>query len=484
MRRPVAVRSRRGFVLLLVAVVGAAVLGVPIAPRRVGAAPTVPHRGGYVLDAWGALHAFGGADPAVSPAYWPGQDLARGVALAPRGGGWMLDAWGGVHAYGGAPAPTGAPYWPGRDLARAIVAAPTRGGWVLDAWGGIHAFGGAPRIFSPTYWPGQDLARALVLRPGGGGWVVDAWGGIHPFGGAPAVYSSGYWAPFDVVRGARANPTGRGGWILDMWGVLHSFGGAPARATGATWPDRDLARGVVADGIGGGGWVIDAWGGLHPFGGARAVVDSAYWPGQDLARGGATGAGSSSGSPFTPPPRRVPVLRTVTYTVAVRGSVHSDVTEFIAAVESTYADERGWAAAGFEFVRVPAGGELTVWLSQASLVPTFGAPCDTFYSCRQGANAIINDDRFASGSPYWPGALADYRHMVIDHETGHWIGFGHSSCGGPGQLAPVMMQQSKGLLGCVTNPWPLPSEIAAARATIHGAGVAGRIRTPAGADAE
>ncbi|MEP6622932.1 MAG: DUF3152 domain-containing protein, partial [Acidimicrobiia bacterium] len=356
-------------------------------------------------------------------------------------------------------------------------------GRMLDAWGGIHAFGGAPRLASPAYWPGQDLARALVLRPAGGGWLVDAWGGAHAFGGAPPVRSSAYWAPFDVVRGALANRAGPGGWVLDMWGGLHRFGGAPKAPTTAGWPDRDLARGVLAEGTGSGGWIVDAWGALHAFGGARPIVASAYWPGQDLVRGGATGASSSSGHPLPPPLRRAPVLRTVTYTIAVRGTVHSDVNEFVAAVESTYADDRGWAAAGFDFVRVPSGGALTVWLSQAALVPSFGAPCDSFYSCRQGSNAIINDDRFAAGSPYWPGALSDYRHMVINHETGHWIGFGHSGCAGPGQLAPVMMQQSKGLLGCVTNPWPLPGEIAGARATIP-IGASSLTGTPTGGESE
>ena len=465
------VKRVRAAAILLLAVLTMAV-GAPARASQEPAATAfvAPAAGGYVLDAWGALHPFGRAPYLRSPAYWAGWDIARGVAFSPVRGGWLLDGWGGLHPFGGAPAVVG-PYWPGQDLARAVVARPTGGGWVLDAWGGVHAFGGAPSIRSSAYWPGQDLARALVIRPAGGGWLVDAWGGIHPFGGAPAVTASAYWPTFDVVRGAVANRAGPGGWVLDLWGGLHPFGGAPAIAAPPMWLGQDLARGVLPAPSGNGAWIVDAWGGVHPVGGAPAAIGSAYWPGQDLVRGGGTAAGSSgSHAPPPPPRRRLPVLRTVTYTVAVRGAVHSDVNEFIAAVEATYADERGWAGAGFEFVRVPSGGELTVWLSQASLVPSFGAPCDSFYSCRQGSNAIINDDRFASGSPYWPGALDDYRRMVIDHETGHWIGFGHSGCSGAGQLAPVMMQQSKGLLGCVANPWPLPGEIAAAHGTLVGGG--------------
>jgi len=450
-------------VIGLVALVAALGVGAAPAGAQVG-------YGGYVVDAYGGLHPFGGATAVTGGAYWPGQDLARGVAVTPTRGGWVLDAYGGVHPFAGGPAPTGAPYWSGQDLARAIVAAPTRGGWVLDAYGGVHAFGGAPAITTAAFWPGRDLARALVPRPAGGGWVVDAYGGVHAYGGAPAVTSAYYLPGFDVVRGAVANRRGRGGWVLDLFGGLHAFGGAPVVTSPAAWPGQDLARGVIPDTATYGGWVLDAYGGLHAFGGARTVGSPAYWPGVDLARGAGTGTGSSGGR--TPPRvRRTPVLRRVTYDVAVRGSVHSDLGEFINAVENTYADERGWSAAGFEFVRVPSGGTFTVWLSQAALVPTFGAPCDSFYSCDQGRNVIINDDRFASGSPYWPGPLADYRHMVIDHETGHWIGFGHLLCGGPGALAPVMMQQSKGLQGCAINPWPLPSEIAAARARLGGSTV-------------
>ena len=48
--------------------------------------------------------------------------------------------------------------------------------------------------------------------------------------------------------------------------------------------------------------------------------------------------------------------------------------------------------------------------------------------------------------------------MVVNHETGHWLGRGHAGCPRPGALAPVMMQQSKGLDGCRLNPWPTGRE--------------------------
>jgi len=61
------------------------------------------------------------------------------------------------------------------------------------------------------------------------------------------------------------------------------------------------------------------------------------------------------------------------------------------------------------------------------------------------------------------GTLAEYRAMVINHETAHWFGLGHGTCGGRGKPAPAMMQQSKGLYGCKPSPWPLLGEIARVR---------------------
>jgi hypothetical protein len=137
------------------------------------------------------------------------------------------------------------------------------------------------------------------------------------------------------------------------------------------------------------------------------------------------------------------------------------MSRFRAVVAATYDDPRGWRQAHHRFREVERGGDFTVVLSQARYLPTYSWVCSTMYSCRVGRNVIINQDRWRRGSPYFPGPLDVYRAMLVNHETGHWLGRGHAYCLGRGRLAPVMQQQSKGLHGCRVNAWPLAREVAA-----------------------
>jgi hypothetical protein len=58
--------------------------------------------------------------------FWPGWDIARGIRLAPNSTasqpqGWVLDAWGGLHAFGGAVYVPSGGYWPNTNLAVRLV---------------------------------------------------------------------------------------------------------------------------------------------------------------------------------------------------------------------------------------------------------------------------------------------------------------------------------------------------------------------------
>jgi len=157
----------------------------------------------------------------------------------------------------------------------------------------------------------------------------------------------------------------------------------------------------------------------------------------------------------------------VTYSVETRGLITADLAEFKQQANATLNDARGWSQLDATFTEVSSGGSFTLVLAEASSVPVFSPTgCSSTYSCSVGRYVIINQDRWLDATPAWNGGggtLRDYRHMVINHETGHWLGHGHQSCGGAGQLAPVMQQQSIDLQGCTFNPWPLPGELWSSR---------------------
>lgn len=159
---------------------------------------------------------------------------------------------------------------------------------------------------------------------------------------------------------------------------------------------------------------------------------------------------------------------TFTYDVTTRGSIIADFVEFESQANQTLNDARGWARLGVSFQEVDSGGDFTLVLSEAGQVPSFSSGCSVDWSCRVGRYIIINQDRWLYASDAWNqsgGSLRDYRHMVVNHETGHWLGHDHNftGCSVTGQLAPLMEQQSIDLQGCSFNPWPLDSELWSSR---------------------
>jgi len=158
---------------------------------------------------------------------------------------------------------------------------------------------------------------------------------------------------------------------------------------------------------------------------------------------------------------RVPVSDVVRYHVETRGSIVADLGVFKRQAQQTFDDPRGWRGSGVEFRRVRSGGSMTLVLAHASEVPGFSSECSSEWSCRVGRYVIINQTRWLHASPMWNRvhrSLRDYRHMVVNHESGHWLGWGHRGCPSRGALAPVMQTQSKGLDGCRPNPWPTAAE--------------------------
>ncbi|MEV8511078.1 DUF3152 domain-containing protein [Dactylosporangium sp. NPDC051484] len=149
------------------------------------------------------------------------------------------------------------------------------------------------------------------------------------------------------------------------------------------------------------------------------------------------------------------------YRVAVENGSGQQADAFAAAVEQAYGDPRGWIGGGDVRLQRVAGegtADFTVFLAtpatSEAMCATAGLHTDGYNSCRSEGKVIINLARWLTAVPDYGKPVADYQTYVINHETGHELGYGHEACPGAGRPAPVMMQQTYGLKGCVANSWP------------------------------
>ncbi len=153
------------------------------------------------------------------------------------------------------------------------------------------------------------------------------------------------------------------------------------------------------------------------------------------------------------------------FIVEIEDGIDVDGAAFAEAVTETLADPRSWGGGGrMSFQRVgtaeaAAGAfEFRVALVSPGSMEQYcpGVGTGGYTSCRYGDRAVINLARWATAVPHYDGDLVTYRHYVVNHEVGHALGNGHVDCPGPGEVAPVMLQQTLSLEGCVKNAWPYP----------------------------
>ena len=140
-----------------------------------------------------------------------------------------------------------------------------------------------------------------------------------------------------------------------------------------------------------------------------------------------------------------------------------DSAEAATIISATLGDARGWQThdqVRFRVVTpeaVAAGDvDITIVLASPSLTDDLCAPLRTRgkVSCFNGRKVVLNARRWTEGVPGYGTDLAAYRQYMVNHEVGHGLYHGHVGCPRAGAVAPVMLQQSKGLDGCRPNPWP------------------------------
>jgi len=145
--------------------------------------------------------------------------------------------------------------------------------------------------------------------------------------------------------------------------------------------------------------------------------------------------------------------------VEIETGLNIDGAAFATFVLATLNDKRSWTENGRRrFARTDGAADIRVVLASPETSAAICRPLRTFgkMSCRQGDMAVVTLYRWAKAIPEYVGNHDGYRRYVINHEVGHTLGHAHEYCAGRGRMAPVMMQQTKGLKGCTPNPWPHP----------------------------
>jgi hypothetical protein len=148
----------------------------------------------------------------------------------------------------------------------------------------------------------------------------------------------------------------------------------------------------------------------------------------------------------------------LTYRVEIEDGLSVNGEKVAAEIHKTLTDPRGWQALGpVRFERTDkVDADLRVIVATPTLTDQLCLPLDTGgeVSCRVENRVVLNAKRWMYAVPAYAGKVELYRSYLVNHEVGHALGHGHSTCAKPNTPAPVMMQQTKGLAGCLPNAWP------------------------------
>lgn len=219
---------------------------------------------------------------------------------------------------------------------------------------------------------------------------------------------------------------------------------------------EDLFTAAIADDLAGIPTAVAAGRDLQ----VELLVANGGWHGDEMPSAGSGVFTVATGIAAAPDAGR----RVVTVLVRTEDGIPVEASAFADEVMRILNDPRGWGAVdAVSFARTDVDAEAEIVITLASPATTDELcgelPTNGYTSCGRGRPVNINGDRWVEGAAAFMnagGTIEEYRAYVINHEVGHSLSHPHEQCPAPGQLAPIMLQQTLTVGSCVPNGWPRP----------------------------
>lgn len=172
-------------------------------------------------------------------------------------------------------------------------------------------------------------------------------------------------------------------------------------------------------------------------------------------------------SPIATPLRPKHDKKTISYEVVFADDALLTKDGTIKEVGETFANAKGWRQADITFSKTNQRPDLVIRFDTPAEIAASSLICSAEYNCQIENQILVNATLWQHGDG-WNGSTVDYHSLIINHETGHFLGLGHWHCACWLMPAPVMLSHQNVTSFHIwkPNPWPTAEEIEAVRKNV------------------
>jgi hypothetical protein len=159
----------------------------------------------------------------------------------------------------------------------------------------------------------------------------------------------------------------------------------------------------------------------------------------------------------------------LTYSLIIDKTLNMKKKYILDKLDFVLSNKKGWKKLGYKFKYIDdiKDIDILIYISPNDYIDNvcgfdkeYKLSCAVTQSNKPNKGIIyLNVDNWRNGSKLSKLCLQDYRNYMVNHEIGHILGRDHLFAKDyKNKLAPVMIQQTKGIENCIPNCWPLVFE--------------------------